>query len=248
MEALPQDQRDPGALSKLYVSTGAGGRLIPLDSVAKLTRTAGPLSVNHTGQLPSVTVSFNLKPGVSLSEAVEGIDKTLRELRLPITITGFFQGSAQAFQNSLQSLWVLLIIAMLVIYMVLGILYESFIHPLTILSGLPSAGFGALLTLLIFHVDLSLYAFVGTDHADRHREEERDHDDRFRARRAAQRGQEPARSHLPGLPGALPADHDDDDGGAASERCRSRSASARARKRGGRWAWRWWAGCCSRNC
>ena len=162
MEVLPQDQRDPGALSKLYVSTGtAGGRLIPLDSVAKLTRTAGPLSVNHTGQLPSVTVSFNLKPGVSLSEAVEGIDKTLRELRLPITITGFFQGSAQAFQNSLQSLWVLLIIATLVIYMVLGILYESFIHPLTILSGLPSAGFGALLTLLIFHVELSLYAFVG---------------------------------------------------------------------------------------
>ncbi len=161
MEALPQDQRDPGALSKLYVSAGAGGRLIPLDSVAKLTRTAGPLSVNHTGQLPSVTVSFNLKPGVSLSQAVEGIDKTLRELRLPITVTGFFQGSAQAFQNSLQSLWVLLIIATLVIYMVLGILYESFIHPLTILSGLPSAGFGALLTLLIFHVELSLYAFVG---------------------------------------------------------------------------------------
>jgi HAE1 family hydrophobic/amphiphilic exporter-1 len=108
-----------------------------------------------------VTVSLNLKPGVSLSQAVEGIDRTLTELRLPITITGSFQGSAQAFQNSLQSLWILLIIAMLVIYMVLGILYESFIHPLTILSGLPSAGFGALLTLLLFHVELSLYAFVG---------------------------------------------------------------------------------------
>ncbi|HEV2689730.1 MAG TPA: efflux RND transporter permease subunit, partial [Bryobacteraceae bacterium] len=164
METLPKDQRDPAALSKLYLSSSAGtgaGRLIPLDEVARLTRTVGPLSVNHTGQLPSVTVSFNLRPGMSLSQAVRGIDQSLTELRLPITITGSYQGSAQAFQNSLQSLWILLIIAMLVIYMVLGILYESFIHPITILSGLPSAGFGALLTLLIFKVELSLYAFVG---------------------------------------------------------------------------------------
>jgi HAE1 family hydrophobic/amphiphilic exporter-1 len=165
METLPNDQRDAGALSKLYISsaagTAAGGRLVPLDAVATLTRTVGPLSVNHTGQLPSVTVSFNMRPGVALSEAVQGIDRSLTELRLPITITGSFQGSAQAFQTSLQSLWILLIIATLVIYMVLGILYESFIHPLTILSGLPSAGFGALLTLLLFKVELSLYAFVG---------------------------------------------------------------------------------------
>jgi HAE1 family hydrophobic/amphiphilic exporter-1 len=164
METLPQDQRDPLALSKLYLSSSAGtgaGRLVPLDEVAKLTRTVGPLSVNHTGQLPSVTVSFNLRPGISLSQAVQGIEQSLTDLRLPITITGSFQGSAQAFQNSLQTLWILLIIAMLVIYMVLGILYESFIHPITILSGLPSAGFGALLTLLIFKVELSLYAFVG---------------------------------------------------------------------------------------
>src|SRR5229473_2764120 len=174
MEALPQDQRDPAALAKLYISTSgasssngsnssgaAGTRLVPLEAVAKLTRTVGPLSVNHTGQLPSVTVSFNLKPGISLSQAVQGIDQSLTELRLPITITGSFQGSAQAFQTSLQSMWILLIIAMLVIYMVLGILYESFIHPITILSGLPSAGFGALLTLLLFHIELSLYAFVG---------------------------------------------------------------------------------------
>ncbi len=162
LEALPQDQRDPMALSKLYISSSSTGpRLVPLDAVAKLTRTVGPLSVNHTGQLPSVTVSFNLKPGISLSQAVQGIDQSLTDLRLPITITGSFQGSAQAFQTSLQSMWILLIIAMLVIYMVLGILYESFIHPITILSGLPSAGFGALLTLLLFHVELSLYAFVG---------------------------------------------------------------------------------------
>ncbi len=164
LEALPQDQRDPMALSKLYISSSSSStapRLVPLDAVAKLTRTVGPLSVNHTGQLPSVTVSFNLRPGISLSQAVQGIDQSLTDLRLPITITGSFQGSAQAFQTSLQSMWILLIIAMLVIYMVLGILYESFIHPITILSGLPSAGFGALLTLLLFHVELSLYAFVG---------------------------------------------------------------------------------------
>ena len=160
VEVQPKDQMDPAALSKLYVA-GTGGRLVPLNAVATLTRTVGPLTVNHTGQLPSVTVSFNLRPGNSLSQAVEQIDNAVKELRLPITITGSFQGSAQAFETSLQSLFVLLVIATLVIYMVLGILYESFIHPLTILSGLPSAGFGALLTLLIFHVELSLYAFVG---------------------------------------------------------------------------------------
>jgi HAE1 family hydrophobic/amphiphilic exporter-1 len=160
MEVQPKDQMDPAALSKLYI-TGAGGRMVPLDAIAKLSRTVGPLTVNHNGQLPAVTISFNLRPGASLSQAVEGIDRAIRELRLPITITSSFQGSAQAFETSLQSMWVLLIIATLVIYMVLGILYESFIHPLTILSGLPSAGFGALLTLLIFHVELSLYAFVG---------------------------------------------------------------------------------------
>src|SRR5437868_9478160 len=160
MEVQPQYQRNPIELSKLYITTSSN-REVPLEAVATLTRTVGPLTVTHTGQLPSATISFNLKPGVSLGEAVNQIEEAIRDLRLPITITGSFQGSAQAFATSLQSLWTLLIVAMLVIYMVLGILYESFIHPLTILSGLPSAGFGALLTLLIFHVDLSLYAFVG---------------------------------------------------------------------------------------
>jgi HAE1 family hydrophobic/amphiphilic exporter-1 len=160
MEVQPKFQRDPLALSKLYVSA-PGGKIVPLETVANLTRTVGPLTVNHTGQLPSTTVSFNLRPGASLSQAVEGIDKSLVDLRLPVTITGSFQGSAQAFQDSVSSLGILLLIAVVVIYMVLGILYESFIHPLTILSGLPSAGFGALLTLMLFHVELSLYAFVG---------------------------------------------------------------------------------------
>jgi len=160
MELLPGQQRDPAQLSKLYVRA-ATGKLVPISEVASVSRTVGPLTVNHTGQLPSVTVSFNLKPGIALGQAVDQINETVRTLRMPPTIITSFQGSAQAFEASVQSLWILLIIAVLVIYMVLGILYESFIHPLTILSGLPSAGFGALLTLHLFSVDLSLYAFVG---------------------------------------------------------------------------------------
>jgi HAE1 family hydrophobic/amphiphilic exporter-1 len=160
MELEPRFQRDPAQLSKLYVRSSAG-KLVPLSEVATLRRTVGPLTVNHTGQLPSVTISFNLRPNVALGQAVQEINDAVSQLRLPMTIVTGFQGSAQAFERSLRTLWVLLIIAVLVIYMVLGILYESFIHPLTILSGLPSAGFGALLTLMIFKVDLSLYAFVG---------------------------------------------------------------------------------------
>ena len=160
LETLPQYQRDPDALSKLRV-TNAQGKLVRLDTVAQLSRTVGPLTVNHTGQLPSVTVSFNLRPDVAIGTAVDAIQKAVDSLRLPLTISGSFQGQAQAFADSFSSLWLLLIVATLVIYIVLGILYESFIHPITILSGLPSAGFGALLTLKLFHIDLSLYAFVG---------------------------------------------------------------------------------------
>ncbi len=160
MEVQPKYQRDPIQLGKLYVRSSTN-QMVPLSQVASLQRTVGPLTVNHTGQLPSVTVSFNLRPGFALGQAVQLIDDSVRDLRMPSTIVTSFQGSAQAFETSVKSLWILLIIAVLVIYMVLGILYESFIHPLTILSGLPSAGFGALLTLLIFKVDLSLYAFVG---------------------------------------------------------------------------------------
>ncbi len=154
MELLPQYQRDPAALSMLYIR-------VPLGTVAKLTRTVGPLTVNHLGQLPAVTISFNLRPGVALGEAVEKIQGVERELRLPATLSTSFQGTVQAFQRSLQGLGILLLAAVLVIYLILGILYESFIHPLTILSGLPSAGVGALLTLLIFHEELNLYGFVG---------------------------------------------------------------------------------------
>jgi HAE1 family hydrophobic/amphiphilic exporter-1 len=158
-EVEPQYQRDPSALSMLYVRSSSG-TLVPLNTVTKLSQDVGPLSINHLGQLPAVTISFNLKPGTSLGDAVESINKLARAT-LPATISTSFQGAAQAFQSSIQGLLLLLIMAILVIYIVLGILYESFIHPLTILSGLPAAGFGALLTLLLFRMDLNIYAFVG---------------------------------------------------------------------------------------
>ena len=160
LEVEPQYQMDPTALSMVYVRS-ASGHLIPVETVAKLNQRVGPLTVNHSGQLPSVTLSFNLRPGVSLGEAVAQTEKVVRELRLPATLSSSFQGTAQQFQASMKGMWMLLIMAILVIYMVLGILYESFIHPLTILSGLPAAGVGALLTLIIFRTDLSIYAFVG---------------------------------------------------------------------------------------
>jgi hydrophobic/amphiphilic exporter-1 (mainly G- bacteria), HAE1 family len=155
----PQFQRDPSALSQLYVRSSTG-RLIALDTVARARTETGPLTVSHTGQLPSVTISFNIKPGVALGDAVTAVQQ-VADNTLPSTVTTSFQGAAQAFQESLQGLGIILAMAILVIYLVLGILYESFTHPLTILSGLPSAGFGALLTLLVFKMDLSVYAFVG---------------------------------------------------------------------------------------
>ena len=160
LEVEPQYQRNPDALSKLYIRS-AKGTLVPLDTVVSVKRTVGPLSVNHFGQLPAATISFNLQPGFALGDAASAIDDVIRELRIPPTIAPLYQGTVQAFQQSFRGLSILLIVAILVIYMVLGMLYESFIHPLTILSGLPSAVFGALLTLKIFHRDLDLYAFVG---------------------------------------------------------------------------------------
>jgi len=159
VELLPQYQMDPSALSMLYIRSSSG-QLVPLNAVANLSRGVGPLSVNHLGQLPSVTISFNLRPGVALGDALAAVDKLARA-NLPGNISTSFQGTAQAFQSSMKGLGILLVMAILVIYIILGILYESLVHPLTILSGLPSAGFGALLTLLIFHHDLNIYAFVG---------------------------------------------------------------------------------------
>ncbi|MEK7783622.1 MAG: efflux RND transporter permease subunit, partial [Candidatus Binatota bacterium] len=170
MELDAKFQKDPSVLSMLYIraNTGqnsaqaaaAGNSLIPLNSVASLKQGVGPMSVNHSGQLPSVTISFNLRPGVALGDAVSTVNELARET-LPATITTAFQGTAQEFQSSIQSLWLLLAMAIVVVYLVLGILYESFVHPLTILSGLPSAGLGALLVLMLFGMDLNIYGFVG---------------------------------------------------------------------------------------
>jgi HAE1 family hydrophobic/amphiphilic exporter-1 len=159
MELVPERQQRVGDLSLLYVRS-ATGALVPLEAVAKVSRDVGPLTVNHLGQLPSVTISFDLAAGTSLSQAVEAVGRVART-SLPATITTSFQGTAQAFEESSRGLGWLLLLAILVIYIVLGILYESFFHPLTILSGLPAAGLGALLTLKLFGYDLSLYAFVG---------------------------------------------------------------------------------------
>jgi HAE1 family hydrophobic/amphiphilic exporter-1 len=160
MELLPRFQTDPSALSMLYVRSDSGA-LVPLNSVASLKPTIGPLALTHLGQLPSVTISFDLTPGVALSQAIGEIQTAMAEMQLPPTINGTFQGNAQAFRSSLAGMGVLLALAIFVIYLVLGILYESFIHPVTILSGLPTAAFGALLTLWLFHIDLNMYAFVG---------------------------------------------------------------------------------------
>ncbi len=182
MELKPEYQRDPSALSSLYVrssrpastttqtatttptsnttQTATTGVLLPLSSVATITQGIGPLTVNHLSGLPSATISFDTLPGVSLSDATQLINKAAAEV-LPSTVTASFQGAAQAFNDSFSSLGGLLVVSIVVIYLILGILYEDFIHPITILSGLPSAGFGALLTLLVFGVELNLYSFIG---------------------------------------------------------------------------------------
>jgi HAE1 family hydrophobic/amphiphilic exporter-1 len=184
LESLPEFQADPSGLSKIYLKTNANlgsgsgplpgqpgggisgvgnlqGPVVPLSAVTKFLPTVGPLQVNHQGQQPAVTISFNLAPGYSLGQAVDAIQKLERDERLPPTITTGFQGTAQVFQDSLKGQWVLLLAAIFAAYVILGILYESFIHPITIISGLPSAGIGALVTLMFFSMDLSVIAMIG---------------------------------------------------------------------------------------
>jgi HAE1 family hydrophobic/amphiphilic exporter-1 len=160
LELEPKYQQDPSALAMLYVRS-AGGTLVPLGSVATISSSVGPLTVNHLGQLPAVNISFNLRPGVALSDAVSQVNKVIADLQLPDTLNTSFQGTAQAFQSSLANMGLLLVMSVFVIYLILGILYESFIHPITILSGLPTAGLGALVTLQAFHGELNMYGFVG---------------------------------------------------------------------------------------
>ena len=172
MELLPQYQYALPDLRRLYLSGPDGTTLVPLSSVVRLTPGTMPLTVNHQGQLPAVTISFNLDKGFSLGDALNAIDHVQGQLHIPDTISGSAQGTAQAFQSSLSNMGLLLAIALITVYIILGILYESFIHPLTILSGLPSAAVGALITLWLFHqlytagvtgsdTPLSIYAFVG---------------------------------------------------------------------------------------
>jgi len=159
LELKPEFQSDPRALSLLYFKAG-NGNLIPLDTLANVTQEVGPQSVNHYGQLSAATVSFNLSAGASLGDVFEQIE-TIAAENVPPEVGTAWQGAAKAFQGQLGDTWVLLLVAIFVVYIVLGILYESYIHPLTILSGLPSAGFGALMTLYLFKMDLNIYAFVG---------------------------------------------------------------------------------------
>jgi HAE1 family hydrophobic/amphiphilic exporter-1 len=160
IEAEPRFQRDASDLSRVYIRT-ASGQAVPLDSISAVRRTVGPLQVAHQQQQPAVTISFNLAPGVALGDAVEAIREAERNANVPVSVGTGFQGTAQVFRDSLTNQPLLLLAAVIVIYIVLGILYESFIHPITILSGLPSAGIGALLTLILFGMELSIIAIIG---------------------------------------------------------------------------------------
>ena len=175
---------------------------------------AGPQSIPHSGQLPSVTISFALKPGTSLGQATRR-DRGGRQNILPATITGAFQGTAKVFQDSMQNMGLLLIVAIAVVYIVLGVLYESYVHPLTILSGLPSAGFGALLTLMLFKVDLSIYSFVGLIMLIGIVKKNAIMQIDFALEAERKEGNDADGSDLRGLPDPLPPDHDDHHGGPA---------------------------------
>jgi len=160
LELLPQYQLDPTALSRLYLR-GTGGAMVPLPAVARITSSAMPLTINHSGEIPAITISFDLAPGKALSDAVTAVEAAVNRIGLPASVQGGFAGTAAAFQSSTSNMPLLLLIAVIVVYIVLGILYESFIHPLTILSGLPSAAVGALLILYVAGIPLTVYAFVG---------------------------------------------------------------------------------------
>jgi hydrophobic/amphiphilic exporter-1 (mainly G- bacteria), HAE1 family len=162
LEITPSLQTDAASLGKLYLKSPLTGQMVPLSAMTKYdTRHVTYLSINHQGQFPAVTLSFNLAPGAALGDAVTAITRASAQMRLPATITGSFQGTAQAFQSSLKSQPYLILAALVAVYIILGMLYESYVHPLTILSTLPSAGVGALLVLFIFHIDLSVMALIG---------------------------------------------------------------------------------------
>ena len=192
MAARGTSQRDPSILSKLYVPgvaaiVGSPAGQVPISAVATLERTTAPLSISHQAQFPAVSLSFNLAAGRSLGDAVDAVRIIETRIEMPGSIVGIYSGDAAEFAKSLASQPWLILAAIVAIYIVLGVLYESYIHPITILSTLPSAGVGALLALMLFGSDLSRHRADRHHPADRHRQEERDHDDRLRARGRAQR-------------------------------------------------------------
>ena len=197
MEVAPAFWQRPETLRDIYVPS-SNGAMVPLSAFTRFERTATSLAVNHQGQFPAVTISFNLASGVSLGEAVKAVEAATRQMGLPASIRGSFQGTAQAFEASLANEPLLILAALLAVYIVLGILYESYIHPITILSTLPSAGVGAMLALLISRTELSVIAADRHHSPDRHSEEERHHDGRFCPGGGAQGGQEPRGGDLPG--------------------------------------------------
>ena len=234
LEVKPEFQKGPGALQNVFVRPQPGAQ-VPFSAFTTVTELPTPLAINHQGQFPAVTLSFNIAPGASLGEAVKAIEQVKLELDLPPSVQGGFQGAAQAFRASLSNQLLLILAAVVAVYIVLGVLYESYIHPVTILSTLPSAGMGALLALHA-HAHRSVRDRADRHYSvDRHRAQERDHDDRLRARGRAPARHAAARRDLSGVPAALPADYHDDAGRAArrvaarAQHRRRRGAAAPAR-------------------
>ena len=219
LEILPELQGNFDVLDKLYVKSPTTGDQVPLSAFASWTSVpVRPLSISHQGQFPAITISFNLAPNAALGQATEAVQRAMAEIGAPSTLNSSFQGTAQAFQQSLGTVPLLILAALVVVYLILGILYESYIHPLTILSTLPSAGVGALAILMAFGYDFSLIALIGIILSDRHRQEERHHDGRLRDRGRTRRAPVAGAVDQKGRFAALSPHHDDNDGGHARRR------------------------------
>ena len=233
LEIDPQYQRDPTDLARIYVP-GANGAQVPLTAVTKIERGLQPLVINHQGQFPAATISFSLAPDVTIEEATRAVDRAVAELHMPDTLHAEFQGDARAYRQSIGAQPLLILAALIAVYIVLGVLYESLAHPLTIISTLPSAGLGALLALQLFRTELSLIAFIGIILLIGIVKKNGIMMVDFALDAERNRGLDAGAGDLRGLPGALPADHDDDAGGAARRAAAGVRHRARARSCAGR--------------